>query len=143
MFFFFQGTSQWWSTGVMIEKLRFQVPGGVVGECLSPEFGRFVEHTSKVAGSRTASERGSDVKWGLFWPFMSLRSHVRISSPRCHGRLPQSTFFFFNLSVLTLILWYPLHPRVTAVARKRSRSFCQRCMWQVTAKHTCTLSMWL
>ena len=38
---------------------------------------------------------------------------------------------------------YPLHPRVTAVARKRSRSFCQKCRWQVTAKHTYTLRMWL
>ena len=27
-------------------------------------------------------------------------------------------------------------PRVTAVARKKSRSFCQKCRWQVTAK-TC------
>ena len=26
---------------------------------------------------------------------------------------------------------------------KRSRSFCQKCRWQVTAKHTCTLCMWL
>ena len=34
-------------------------------------------------------------------------------------------------------------PRVTAVAHKRSRSFCQKCKWQVTAKHTYTLRMWL
>ena len=27
-------------------------------------------------------------------------------------------------------------PRVTAVARKRSRSFCQKCRWQVTAINT-------
>ena len=33
--------------------------------------------------------------------------------------------------------------RVTAVARKRSRSFCQKCRWQVTAKHIYTLPMWL
>ena len=26
-------------------------------------------------------------------------------------------------------------PRVTAVACKRPRSFCQKCRWQVTAKH--------
>ena len=29
-------------------------------------------------------------------------------------------------------------PRVTAAARKISRSFCR---WQVTAKHTCTLGI--
>ena len=33
----------------------------------------------------------------------------------------------------------PFHPCVTAAARKRSRSFCQTCRWQVTAKHTCTM----
>ena len=35
------------------------------------------------------------------------------------------------------------HHRVTAVACKRPRSFCQKCGWQVTAKYTCTLRMWL
>ena len=34
-------------------------------------------------------------------------------------------------------------PRVTAVAHKRSRSFCQKCRWQVTVKHAYTLRMWL
>ena len=29
----------------------------------------------------------------------------------------------------------PFHPRVAAVARKRPRSFCQKCRWQVTPKH--------
>ena len=40
-----------------------------------------------------------------------------------------------QLSVLTLIL--------VTTGCKRSRSFCQKCMWQVTAKHTCTLRVWL
>ena len=40
--------------------------------------------------------------------------------------------------VLTLIR-YPFHLRATAVARKRPRSFCQQCMWQVTPKHAYTL----
>ena len=31
----------------------------------------------------------------------------------------------------------------SAVARKRSRSFCQKCRWQVTVKHAYTLRMWL
>ena len=29
------------------------------------------------------------------------------------------------------------------VGRKRPRSFCQKCRWQVTAKYACTLRMWL
>ena len=31
----------------------------------------------------------------------------------------------------------------TPVAGKRSWSFCQKCRWQVAAKHTCTLHLWL
>ena len=47
--------------------------------------------------------------------------------------LPQS-----QLCVLTLIRC-SFHPRVTAVARKRPRLFCQKCRWQVTPKHAYTL----
>ena len=47
-----------------------------------------------------------------------------------------------QLSVLTLIFGIRSIPRVTAVARKRSRSFCQKCRWQVTAKQVYTLRMW-
>ena len=39
-----------------------------------------------------------------------------------------------ELCMLTLIRC-PFHPRVTAMARKRPRSFCQRCRWKVTPKH--------
>ena len=40
--------------------------------------------------------------------------------------------------MLTLIRC-PFHPRVTAVACKRPRSFCEKCRWQVTPKHEYTL----
>ena len=40
--------------------------------------------------------------------------------------------------MLTLIPC-PFHPRVTEVARKRPRSFCRKCRWQVTPKHAYTL----
>ena len=33
----------------------------------------------------------------------------------------------------------PFHPRISAVARKRPRSFCQKCRRQVTPKHAYTL----
>ena len=39
--------------------------------------------------------------------------------------------------------WVGFCHRITAVARKRSPSFCQKCRWQVTAKHAYTLRMWL
>ena len=52
--------------------------------------------------------------------------------------------FFSRLNFLCWLLFrYLFHPRVTAVARKRPQSFCQKCRWQVTAKHTHTLHMWL
>ena len=52
--------------------------------------------------------------------------------------------FFSRVNFLCwLLIRYPFHPRVTAVARKRARSFCQMCRWQVTAKHAYTLHMWL
>ena len=64
-----------------------------------------------------------------------------------HGfeSLPERREIFFSrVNFLCWLLFrYPFHPRVTAVARKRPRSFCQKCRWQVTAKHAYTLRMWL
>ena len=37
---------------------------------------------------------------------------------------------------------YLFHPHVTTVAWKRSRSFCQKCRWQVSTKQACTLCIW-
>ena len=52
--------------------------------------------------------------------------------------------FFSRVDFLCWLLFrYPFHPRVTTVARKKSRSFCQKCKWQVTAKHAYTLHMWI
>ena len=52
--------------------------------------------------------------------------------------------FFSRVNFLCWLLFrYPFHPHVTAVARKRPRSSCQKCRWQVTAKHAYTLRMWL
>ena len=48
--------------------------------------------------------------------------------------------FFSRVNFLCWLLFqYPFHPRVTAVAHKRSQSFCQKCRWQVTAEHPYTL----
>ena len=59
----------------------------------------------------------------------------------CGGVVIMSRFCFFphTPNSNTLIVW----PCVTTVARKRSQSFCQKCRWQVAAKHTCTLPMWV
>ena len=51
---------------------------------------------------------------------------------------------FSRVNFLCCLLFrYPFHPHVTTVACKRSQSFCQKCRWQVTAKHTYALPMWL
>ena len=44
--------------------------------------------------------------------------------------------FFSRVNFLYWLLFQ--YPRV---ASKKSQSFCQKCRWQVTAKHTCTLRM--
>ena len=52
--------------------------------------------------------------------------------------------FFSRVNfVCWLLFWYLFHPQVTAVGRKRPRSLCQKCRWQVTAKHAYILRMWL
>ena len=62
---------------------------------------------------------------------------------RLRVRIPaeaaEEFFLQSQLCVLTLIRC-PFHPRVTAVARRRPRSFCQKCRWQVTLKHAYILA---
>ena len=64
------------------------------------------------------------------------------SSP---GRIGEKIFFSRVNFLSSLVFRYPFHTRITAVARKRCRSLCQKCRWQVTptTKHTRTLPMWL
>ena len=48
-----------------------------------------------------------------------------------------------QLHIRTYKVRYLFHSCVTAVERKRSWSFCQKCRWQVAARHAYTLRMWL
>ena len=57
---------------------------------------------------------------------------------RSSGRISFSRVDF----LCWLLFRYPF-THITAIARKTSRSFCQKCRWQVTAKHAYTLRMWL
>ena len=63
--------------------------------------------------------------------------------PGFESRQERRENVLFRNQLSVLLFRYPFHPRVTAVACKRSRSFGQKCRWQVTAKHTYTLPMWL
>ena len=71
---------------------------------------------------------------------------TRFVTPTKWQNVSQQLLLLFSspdqLSVLTLFR-YPFHLHVAAVARKRSQSFCQKCRWQVTAKHAYTVRMWL
>ena len=46
---------------------------------------------------------------------------------------------YLILILVLILIRCPFHPCVTAVARKRPQSFCQKCRWQVTRKHVYTL----
>ena len=67
----------------------------------------------------------------------------RTCDQKISGSSPGRSIFFLQGQLSVLTLRYPFHPRVTTVTHKRSQSFCQKCRWQVTAKHTYTLPMWL
>ena len=76
-------------------------------------------------------------------PWLECRTRdqkVAGSSPGRSGRL----IFFSRVNFMCELLFrYPFHPRVTAAVRKRFLSFCRKCRWQVAAKHSCTLCIWL
>ena len=57
-------------------------------------------------------------------------------------QIPAGTTIEFSSRELMYVLSLtrcPSQPLVTAVVRKRTRSFCQTCSWQVTPKHAYTL----
>ena len=72
-------------------------------------------------------------------------SYSRSKGPRFESWQERRDNFLLRgqLSVLNVISVYLFHCRATAVACKISQSFCQKCRWQVTAKRTYTLPMWL
>ena len=67
----------------------------------------------------------------------------RIRDLKVSGLSPDRSGGRIVLSRVNFIFPCPFHPHVIAVARKGSKPFCQKCRRQVTAKHTCILSMWL
>ena len=76
------------------------------------------------------------VGWEYLWILFQLSCRC-FGAHTCHVNLHGVNFLCW------LLFRYPFHPCVTAVARKRPRSFCQKHRWQVTAKHAYTLHIWL
>ena len=70
--------------------------------------------------------------------WLERRSRDRKVASSNPGRRGGRIFFFRVNSVLTLIRC-PFHPGVTAVARKRPRSLCQKCRWHVSSSNAYTL----
>ena len=81
--------------------------------------------------------------WAGIAQRLECRTHDRKVAGLNPGRSGGRIFFSQVNFLCWLLLRYLFHPRVTAVACKRPRTFCQKCRWQVTAKHAYTLRMWL
>ena len=74
----------------------------------------------------------------LLYPYKSTGLLIERLRVRIPARAAGDFLLHIYLYLLTLIRC-PFQPRVTEVARKRSRSFCLRRRWQVTPKHAYTL----
>ena len=108
-----------------------------------PECCRFVPSSLSVMSQTTLAcatkgqtkwtRDGSDVdRWTWDWKVLGWTPD---RSSRRH--------FFSRVNFLCQLFQYLFHPCVTAVACKRSQSFCQKCRWQVSAQCTCILCTWL
>ena len=108
------------------------------GQCVYPRI--YVHRPLRILVDpyTSANASGSGIaqwleRWTRDWKVAGL------NPCRSGGRI-----FFSRVNFVCWLLFrYPFHPRITAVARKRSRSFCQKCRWQVTAKHAYILPRWL
>ena len=113
----------------------------------------FLKHKTYISNGNLIEDHSHErpvcfqdpVRGHLFHParWLERRTHdwkvAGLNPCRSGGRMFCSRVDF----LCWLLFRYPLHPRVTAVARKRPRSFCQTCRWQVPAKYACTFRMWL
>ena len=97
--------------------------GELEAACLLHLFNPFTAPACKISGLKHAQMRLQNSIFST--PVTSIFSAVHCD---------ESPFTLFRC---------PFHPRVTAMARGGSWSFCQRCGWRVTAEHAYTLRMWL
>ena len=98
---------------------------------------------SNVSGAGTAQDPPSNVsgagtaQWLGWWTH---NQKVQGLSPRSSGKI----IFLSRVNFMSRPLFqYPFHTCVTTVTHKRSWSFCQKRRWQVTAKRTCTIWLWV
>ena len=67
--------------------------------------------------------------------WLERRTRDRKVASSNHGRSGGEFFFLQSLLCVLTLTRCPFHTRVTTVTRKRPRSFCKKCRWQVTPKH--------
>ena len=100
---------------------------------------RCTQNTHRDMAAALSGTRGEGVA-GQWLERRARDWEVAGSNPCRSGR----RVFFHKVNFLCWLLFrHPFLPRLTAVARKRTRSFCQKCRWQVTAKYACNLRKWL
>ena len=111
-------------------------------------------HRCAVEATFTSSDQLRKVHrtWPLpdcyqHWPVLGSRIaqclEPQTRNRKVLGSSPGRRIFFSRVNFLCRLLFpCPFHPCVTTVAHKRPQSFCQKCRWQVTAKHACTLCVW-
>ena len=77
--------------------------------------------------------------WYSQWPGQLVGKSVGLFIERLQVRTAAGAAGEFLLQSQVCVLTpsrCPFHPRVTAVARKRPQSFCQKCRWQVTPQRS-------
>ena len=111
-------------------------------------------------GSQTQSERYS--RCLTTWNSQIVTGHgvfqCLSTIPKCETKLTESNFCYVTNGEVkqcqrverqavagdaVLLSLTAINPRVTAAARKEPCSFCPKCRWPITAKHACTLRVWL
>ena len=121
---------RYWAVGTRYCAIRFDVRYLAVG----------IRYWAVCIRSRAVSIRY--YRYHIVWRRDSLLVRMpdsRSNACEFESRQKWRENFFFRVNFVCWLFFNvfircPFHPRVTAVARKRPRSFCQKWRWQVTPK---------
>ena len=108
-------------------------------------------HTSENTAFTSFCSRSSvalQLQWRTYWgvgiaQWLERRTRVWKAVGLSHCMSGRRIFLSSVNFLCWLLFWYPFYPCVTAVACKRSWFSAKSAGGQVTAKHACTLCMWL
>ena len=115
-----------------------------------------VVREKSVWGAYSFCVIGSGSIWVIKFLIAVLCAVIQGESRQLVGRTPDSwskgrefeprqerreNFLLQSQLCVLILIRCPFHPRVTTVAHKRPRSFCQKCRRQVTPEHAFTLDL--